>query len=98
MVKFSIIICAFNARGRIRETLEHHCLLDYPTECMEIILVDNSSTDGASDFVNSLWKSLKSSVSLRIVSESNLGLNFARKRGIQEAKFDYIVFCDDDNW
>lgn len=98
MINFSIIICAFNARGRLRETLEHLCLLDYPPEALEIILVDNNSTDSTSEYAKNIWKEFDSNIQLRIISESNQGLNYARKCGINEAKFDYIVFCDDDNW
>ena len=26
------------------------------------------------------------------------GLTFARKKGIEDCKYEYIIFCDDDNW
>jgi len=98
MTGFSILICAFNAKGRLGKTLEHLSALEYPAELVEIILVDNNSTDGTKEFVNDLWQVLGAPFSFRTVSEGKQGLNHARKRGIHEAWNEFIVFCDDDNW
>lgn len=98
MVQFSIIICAYNSCTRLQKTLEHLAVMEYPSEQVEIILVDNNSTDGTGEFARDLWTDLKSNFSLNIVIEVQQGLNNARKRGIQESQFDYVVFCDDDNW
>jgi len=98
MITFTIILCAFNAAGRLGKTLEHICAIDYPVDFFEFILVDNNSTDGTKEFACALWKELNACFPLRIVSESNQGLNHARRRGIQEARFEYVLFCDDDNW
>jgi len=98
MLGFSIIICAFNSTGRLRKTLEHISALDYPAELVEIILVDNNSTDGTSDAAGRIWKDLRNVFSLNIVYEDQQGLNYARRRGIYEAKYQFVVFCDDDNW
>lgn len=98
MYEFSIIICAYNAADRIRKTLEHIAKLDYSTEHLELILVDNNSNDGTALVAEEAWGSLNSAITFHIVKELNQGLSYARKRGVIEALGEFIVFCDDDNW
>lgn len=98
MIKFSIIICVFNAVPRLQKTLEHLASIEYPSDFMEVIIVDNNSSDGSAEFAEKIWNSCNPSVSLKIVRETQQGLSSARKRGIFESRFDYLVFCDDDNW
>jgi len=98
MIKYSVVICAYNATARLRRTLEHLVALDYQPEMVEIILVDNNSNDGTAEFAQNVWAAFETRFSLRIVMEKNQGLSHARKRGIREAQGEFIVFCDDDNW
>lgn len=35
---------------------------------------------------------------MRVVKEAKLGLSYARARGFREARYEYIILCDDDNW
>jgi glycosyltransferase involved in cell wall biosynthesis len=60
------------------------------------VLVDNASTDATLEVVNSTWGQ-KPITSLRIVQEDQLGLVYARIRGLAEAKYEIISFIDDDN-
>lgn len=98
MNKFSIVVCAYNAAQRLPATLEHIAKLDYPNDHVEIVVIDNNSNDGTSDLARSLWNKLGSPFELSVVIERQQGLSHARKRGIFSAKFDLILFCDDDNW
>jgi glycosyltransferase involved in cell wall biosynthesis len=63
-----------------------------------VILVDNASTDDTVDVAKRCWDEYGSPASLKIIPESRQGLSFARVTGIQNASYDVIVFCDDDNW
>jgi glycosyltransferase involved in cell wall biosynthesis len=95
----SVIICCYNSAARISKTLR--ALADQevdPSLAWEIILVDNASTDLTSAIAASAWKSFRTDTDLRILPESAQGLTHARKRGIQEARYGYLIFCDDDNW
>jgi glycosyltransferase involved in cell wall biosynthesis len=98
VVQFSVIVCAYNAVSRLQKTLEHLAAIDYPSDLVEIIIVDNNSSDGTAEFAEKSWRKAKSPFSFKMVQENRQGLSNARKRGIYEAKYDYIVFCDDDNW
>jgi len=65
----------------------------------EIILVDNASTDYTAQKAAEVWDSLDSKKPpFKIVQEPTPGLSSARKKGIEASVFDYILFCDDDNW
>ena len=98
MNKFSIVVCAYNAANRLSATLDHLAKLEYPKDCVEIIVIDNNSNDGTSSLVRSLWKDLGNPFKLNLILEKKQGLSYARKRGIVASKYDFIIFCDDDNW
>jgi glycosyltransferase involved in cell wall biosynthesis len=95
----SIIICCYNSITRLEATLRH-LVSQYTNEKFlhEIIIIDNNSIDNTAEFAQNIWKKLKSNIPLRIVFEKQQGLSFARKTGIFTAKYEYIIFCDDDNW
>jgi glycosyltransferase involved in cell wall biosynthesis len=93
----SVVICCHNGERRIAQTLAALARSEskFPVEA---ILVDNNSTDGTSRTAREVWERLKPPFRLLIVHEPQLGLAYARRRGVMEAAYEYIVFCDDDNW
>ncbi|RYE40072.1 MAG: glycosyltransferase, partial [Sphingobacteriales bacterium] len=65
----------------------------------EIIIVDNASVDNTSILANEILQKFPTlNFSYQIVTEPKQGLSFARHTGVYKAKYEYIVFCDDDNW
>lgn len=62
---------------------------------VEIVLVDNSSTDRTFEIGLELINSSK--FSGKVIQESKPGLSNARKAGVLNAQYDLILFCDDDN-
>lgn len=93
----SVIVCCYNSAGRIVTTLDHLAKQTASKVAdWEVIIVDNSSTDDTvrvcTDF------SQASGFPLRICHENEPGLTNARIKGAIEARFDYLIFCDDDNW
>ncbi len=96
----SVVVCCFNSAAKIAPTLAH--LLnqkDIQSSSWELIIVDNGSTDNTSEKAALIWQSFEGSKPMfKVVHESNPGLSFARKRGIDESNFDFVLFCDDDNW
>lgn len=95
----SFVICSHNGASRLPVALKHlagQIVNDqFP---WEIVLVDNASTDNTVAVAGEVWSNYKSPAELRIVHEPNLGIANARYRGIQEARFEFISFVDDDNW
>lgn len=95
----SVIICCYNSITRIKKTLEYLVTQQISEEIFwEIIVVDNNSTDGTYKYVNNFLKTLSPSIPFTITLENKQGLIYARERGINVAQYEYLLFCDDDNW
>lgn len=97
MQGLSVIICCYNSAARLSQTLAH--LAKQVTDVnWEVIVVDNNSTDQTKEVAEQEWKKSSLKTELRVVAEKTPGLSAARQKGVQESKFDTIIFCDDDNW
>ena len=96
----SVIVCCYNSALRLPQTLKHLALQEVPKEISwEIIVVNNNSTDNTVDIASNEWLKLNSpAISFKIVNELKPGLSHAREKGLQTSEFDFIIFCDDDNW
>jgi len=89
----SIIICTQSRASLLQECLDSFTRQDIPYNQIEIIVVDNGSTDQTRDMVQTLCLGFES---LRYVYESEIGLSHARNRGVAEARYDWVCFMDDD--
>lgn len=95
----SIIVCCHNGASRLPKTVTALALQNVPRSIpWEFLLVDNASTDSSVNITQAIWDYYNPAGNLRVVHESQLGLSFARARGFKEAKYDYVIMCDDDNW
>lgn len=95
----SVILCCYNSVKRLPATLNCLSLQTGTTGLLwEVILVDNNSSDNTGDKAREVWDRIGGEIPLRIVSESIPGLSHARYRGIMEAQYQTLIFCDDDNW
>ena len=90
----SVIIPTRNMRELLRRTIESLIHQSYPETSFEIIVVDNSSTDGTGEMVRSVQE--KTSHNLRYYSKENEGPGAARNLGITKAKGSIIAFTDSD--
>ncbi len=91
-VKVSIIVPVYNACNYLQNTVE---LLSTQTlKEIEIILVDDGSTDGSSELCDKLAQSDSRIICLHI---ENNGVSNARNKGIAVAKGEYIGFSDADD-
>ena len=94
----SIVICTFNGKHRLPDVLssitrqEPSVLYDF-----ELIIVDNLSTDATAIFCNDYLSQAAISFPWKIVTEQTSGLNHARLKGLIEAQYEFVLFCDDDN-
>src|SRR5688572_2886942 len=95
----SVIICCYNSKDVLPETLRHLSLQQVdPNLRWEIILVDNASADNTSEVARSVWEKFQSTIPLCIVHEAVPGKTAALKKGYQLAKYEFVLICDDDNW
>jgi glycosyltransferase involved in cell wall biosynthesis len=93
MLKASIVICTHNPRSdyftRVLDGLRHQTL---PMDEWELLVVDNASQVPLTSSCDISWHP-----AARHIFERELGVAYARRRGIQEASADLIIFVDDDN-
>ncbi len=88
----SAVIPAFNRRNHVSRAIDSALAQTVPAD--EIIVVDDGSTDGTAEVVESRYGSR-----VRVVRQANTGVAGARRRGIQEARGVWIAFLDsDDEW
>ncbi len=95
---FSIIVCCYNSADVIEGTLRSLCRLKTDNRFgLELLIVDNCSGDKTSEIAENFLDKSNCGFPYKIVSENEQGLSNARKRGIDEADCEYLIFCDDDN-
>lgn len=89
----SIVIPVYNTRAWLDRCLESVTGQSYRN--LQIILVDDGSTDGSGDLCR-IWTARDSRIEcLRI---PNSGQGAATNRGIEQARGDYIFFFDSDDY
>jgi GT2 family glycosyltransferase len=88
----SIIVVNWNGLKTIQKCLDSLLGQSYPA--IEVILVDNGSTDGSKERILSLYQER---VRL-IASDQNEGFAKGNNRGIEVSKGDYIALLNNDAW
>ena len=91
---FTIVLCTRNRAALLERVLGSVLEVDYPPTDVELVLIDNASTDGTASLVERVRP--KAAFELRYVYETRLGLSAARNRAIREARGRYLFFTDDD--
>src|SRR5688500_19764582 len=87
----SIVIPTYNCEAYISETL--YSVLGQTFTDLELIVVDDGSTDRTREIVASFG------TSVRLLSQANSGVCAARNYGIREAAGRYLCLMDhDDYW
>jgi glycosyltransferase involved in cell wall biosynthesis len=92
----SIIICTYNGSKRIKDTLTSILNLKINDNLhVELLVIINNSND---DTVSICYDILVNScIPFKILDEIQPGLNNARIKGLSNAIFEWVLFCDDDN-
>lgn len=87
----SVIIPTYNAANFIQDAIQ--CVLDQNYPSVEIIVIDDGSTDNTEDIIQSI------DADIRYYKQDNNGAASARNRGIKDASSHLIAFLDvDDLW
>lgn len=89
----SIIIPFYNGKSYIEECVNSALNQDYDN--IEIILIDDGSTDGSEKIADNL--SLNHS-KIKVYHQENAGVSAARNYGIEMSKGEYITFVDVDDY
>jgi len=94
MPKISIIVPVYNAEKYLRQALDS--VVNQTLKDIEIICVDDCSTDGSFDILQEYASKDERFVVLK--QEQNQGQGVARNRALDIAKGEYIMFLDSDDW
>lgn len=88
----SVIIPVYNALPYLSRCIDAVCVQTY--QDIEIILIDDGSTDGSADICNAY---VEKDHRMRVVHQSNMGASIARKKGIDCAVGEWLTFIDSDD-
>ncbi|MGW8953124.1 glycosyltransferase [Streptomyces sp. NPDC055709] len=84
----TVLVPAYNEKECIENTVRSLMESDHP---IEVIVIDDGSTDGTADLVDDMWLP-----NVRVVRQVNSGKPEALNNGIRNARHDLIVMMDGD--
>lgn len=93
METISIVVPVYNAKKTINRCIDS--LIHQTYEKLEIILVDDGSTDGSGAICDEY---VKQDQRIIVVHKQNAGVSAARNTGIQKATGSYLQFVDSDDY
>lgn len=91
--KISIIVPVYNKEDYLAECLDS--ITGQSLREIEILVIDDGSTDSSRCIVEQY---VSDDPRVHLVAQENKGVSFARNRGIEEAKGEYLAFCDPDDY
>ena len=94
MPKISMIIPVYNTGDYLRQCVDS--VISQTMTDIEIILVDDGSTDGVSPGICDEYAGKDERV--KVIHKENGGLQSAWTCGVNNAKADYVCFIDSDDW
>ena len=92
-MRFSILVPVYNKQDFLKDCVRS--VLDQSFSDWEMVLVDDGSTDTSPVLCDS-WATEDSRI--RVIHQKNGGLISARRTGIREAKGEFTIFLDADDW
>ena len=93
--KVTVIIPAYNIEALLPRCVESLVHQTYPSEKLEIIVVDDGSKDGTGKVADSLADKYKN---VHVYHQENAGSSAARNNGLSHATGDFIGFVDSDDY
>lgn len=91
MHKVSVIIPAYNCQDYIQATINSVINQTYPKEWIEVIIVNDGSTDNTAKIIDS-YKDI-----FKIVHTENRGVSYARNKALEHATGNFIQYLDSDD-
>ncbi|HET6818444.1 MAG TPA: bifunctional glycosyltransferase family 2 protein/CDP-glycerol:glycerophosphate glycerophosphotransferase [Mycobacteriales bacterium] len=91
----SVVVIAYNDAARLPEAVAS--VLDQTLRALEVIVVDDASTDGTWDVAQALAEAHPDRVRAIRLPENSGGCSRPRNTGIDAAQGDYVMFLDSDD-
>ncbi|MDE6607111.1 MAG: glycosyltransferase [Lachnospiraceae bacterium] len=91
--KVSVIVPVYNTEKQLERCIRS--IREQTYENLEILLVDDGSTDASSVICD---REAKADERIRVIHKKNGGVSSARNEGLAQASGSFIVFVDSDDW
>lgn len=92
-IKVSVIVPVYNVEKYLKEAMD--CIINQTLKEIEIICVDDGSTDSSLDILN---KYADKDNRIIILEQENQGAGVARNTGLDIARGEYLSFLDPDDF
>lgn len=92
MIVASVVVPTYNRLPRLKKVLGALESQTYPLDCFEVVVVSDGSTDGTSEYL----QTLDTPLNVKFVLQANQGVAAARNHGLEGSVGDLIIFVDDD--
>lgn len=92
MPKISVVVPVYRGEKYLRECIES--ILGQTFKDFELLLLDDGSPDHSGDICD---RYAQKDDRVRVIHKENEGINATRRRGVHEAKGEWVAFCDDDD-
>ena len=92
-LKISLIVPIYNKKDYLKKSLDS--MVNQTYQPLEIILVDDGSTDGSGIICDQYAKSYNH---VKVLHKENGGPSSAWKYGFENCEGEYIAFADSDDW
>ncbi len=93
LIKVSIIVPVFNSEKTLHRCMES--LVKQTLKSVEIILINDGSTDSSGDICLSYAEKYKN---IKYINQRNQGVSASRNVGIKNANGEFLLFCDSDDY
>ena len=87
----TVIVLNYNGLAHLQHCFTSLGELDYPADRLELMMVDNASTDGSVDYVRSAHPGVRV-----VQSNENVGFAAGNNLGARQAVGDHVVFLNND--
>lgn len=91
-LKISVVVCVYNIENYLPQALDSLTAQTYKD--IEVILVDDGSTDRSGDICRSYAEKYEG---FRMIGKENGGPSSARNAGLRNASGEYVLFLDGDD-
>lgn len=92
-VAVSVIVAIYQAEAYLKRCLDSILNQSFPD--FEVLLIDDGSTDRSGEICDEY---AKNDARIRVFHKLNEGRCLTRRKGIEEARGEYTIHCDPDDW
>jgi len=94
----SILVPAYNEQDVVKKTLQSIFDLDYPHEKLDVIIIDDGSTDGTLEVANKFISKNNSKGFMKVISHKNMGKAASLNKALELVRGEFFACLDADSF